>query len=64
MSDFAKEQAKLYLERSITTLEKILGVDAFSMKSIPVDESSALYDSYFCLFHEVDAYRRLTESEQ
>ena len=64
MSDFAKEQAKLYLERSIGTLEKILGIDAFSIKSIPVDESSALYDSYFCLIHEVEAYRRLTGNEQ
>jgi hypothetical protein len=64
VSDLAKEQAKLYLKRSISTLEKILGVDAFSISSIPVDESSALYDSYFCLVHEVEAYRKLMDDEQ
>jgi len=63
VSDLAKEQAKLYLKRSISTLEKILGVDAFSIYSIPVDESSALYDSYFCLMHEVEAYKKLMDNE-
>ena len=63
MSDLAKEQAKLYLKRSISTLEKILGVDAFSISSIPVDESSSLYDSYYCLMHEVGAYRKLMDNE-
>jgi hypothetical protein len=59
MSDFAKKQAVAYLERSISTLSKILGVDAFSLTHIPVDESSALYDSYFCLMNEVAAYKKL-----
>ena len=64
MGDIAKEQARLYLERSISTLEKILGVDAFSILAIPVSESSALYDSYFCLVHEVEAYRKLISDDQ
>jgi hypothetical protein len=63
MSDIAREQAKLYLDRSISTLSKILGVDAFSLTSIPVDKSSALYDSFFCLMSEVDAYRKLLSDE-
>lgn len=64
MSDFAKEQAKLYLEKSIATLEKILGVDAMSLEAIPVDPSSAVYDSYFCLLHEVDAYKKLLSHDK
>lgn len=63
MTDFAKHQAKLYLERSISTLEKILGVDAMSLTEIPVDSSSAIYDSYFCLLHEVNAYKKLLSHE-
>jgi hypothetical protein len=59
MNDFARQQAKMYLERSIATLEAILGVDAFSLEKIPVEPSSALYDSYFCLLHEVSAYKKL-----
>lgn len=64
MNDFAKEQAKKYLERSINTLQSILGVDAFSLEQIPVDPSSSLYDSYFCLLHEVTAYKKLLKNEQ
>jgi hypothetical protein len=64
MSDFAKEQARKYLERSIETLQTILGVDAFTLEQIPVDQSSALYDSYFCLLHEVTAYRKLLSNDQ
>jgi hypothetical protein len=60
MNDFSRQQATQYLERSIKTLSSILGVDAFSLKEIPVEKSSALYDSYCCLMHEVDAYRKLT----
>lgn len=60
MNDFSRQQATQYLERSIKTLSLILGVDAFSLKEIPVEKSSALYDSYYCLMHEVDAYRKLT----
>ena len=63
MSDFAKEQAKVYLKRSIDTLQAILGIDAYSLTEIPVDPSSALYDSYFCLLHEVTAYKKLIEDE-
>ena len=59
MSDISRERAKSYLEKSIATLEKILGVDAMSLEAIPVDPSSAVYDSYFCLLHEVDAYKKL-----
>jgi hypothetical protein len=62
MNDFARQQAKLYLERSISTLESILGVDAFSLEEIPVEPSSALYDSYFCLLHEVYAYKKLLDN--
>jgi hypothetical protein len=64
MSDFAKEQAKRYLEKSINTLQSILGVDAFALEQIPVDPSSALYDSYFCLLHEVTAYRKLIKDNE
>ncbi|CAB5222174.1 hypothetical protein UFOVP361_8 [uncultured Caudovirales phage] len=64
MNDLAKEQAKLYLERSIATLEKILGVDAMSLETIPVNPSSAVYDSYFCLLHEVAAYRKLLSNDK
>jgi hypothetical protein len=64
MSDFAKEQAKRYLERSISTLQSILGVDAFAFEQIPVDPSSSLYDSYFCLLHEVAAYKKLLNNDQ
>ena len=63
MNDFAKEQAKKYLERSIETLQSILGVDAFALEQIPVDLSSSLYDSYFCLLHEITAYKKLIENE-
>jgi len=63
MGDFAKEQAKVYLKRSIDTLQAILGIDAYSLTEIPVDPSSALYDSYFCLLHEVTAYKKLIENE-
>ena len=63
MNDFAKEQAKKYLERSIETLQSILGVDAFALEQIPVDPSSSLYDSYFCLLHEITAYKKLIENE-
>ncbi len=63
MNDFAKEQAKKYLKRSIETLQSILGVDAFALEQIPVDPSSSLYDSYFCLLHEVTAYKKLIENE-
>lgn len=63
MADFAKQQAKLYLERSIATLEKILGVDAMTLTEIPVDSSSAVYDSYFCLMHEVNAYKKLLSND-
>jgi hypothetical protein len=59
MSDTSREKAKSYLEKSIATLEKILGVDAMSLEEIPVDSSSAIYDSYFCLLHEVSAYKKL-----
>jgi hypothetical protein len=59
MSDTSREKAKSYLEKSIATLEKILGVDAMSLEEIPVDPSSAIYDSYFCLLHEVSAYKKL-----
>jgi hypothetical protein len=59
MNDTSREKAKSYLEKSIATLEKILGVDAMSLEEIPVDPSSAVYDSYFCLLHEVSAYRKL-----
>jgi hypothetical protein len=64
MNHFARQQAKLYLERSISTLEAILGVDAFSLDEIPVEPSSALYDSYFCLLHEVSAYKKLLDNAQ
>jgi hypothetical protein len=64
MSDIAKEQAKLYLKRSIATLEKILGVDAMSLEEIPVDPSSAVYDSYSCLLHEVTAYKKLLSYDE
>jgi hypothetical protein len=63
MGDFAKEQAKVYLKRSIDTLQAILGIDAYSLTEIPVDPSSALYDSYFCLLHEVTAYKKLIKDE-
>ena len=63
MSDFAKEQAKVYLKRSIDTLQEILGIDAYSLTEIPVEPSSALYDSYFCLLHEVTAYKKLIKDE-
>lgn len=63
MSNFAKEQAKRYLEKSINTLQSILGVDAFSLEQIPVDPSSSLYDSYFCLLHEVTAYKKLLNDD-
>jgi hypothetical protein len=63
MGDFAKEQAKVYLKRSIDTLQAILGIDAYSLTEIPVEPSSALYDSYFCLLHEVNAYKKLIEDE-
>jgi len=63
MSDFAKKQAKVYLSRSIDTLQAILGIDAYALTEIPVDPSSALYDSYFCLLHEVTAYKKLIENE-
>ena len=59
MSDISRERAKSYLEKSIATLEKILGVDAMSLEEIPVDPSSEIYDSYFCLLHEVSAYKKL-----
>lgn len=62
MSDFAKEQAKLYLKRSIDTLQAILGIDAYSLTEIPVNTESPLYDSYFCLLNEVRAYKRLQDS--
>lgn len=64
MNNFAKEQAKIYLERSIQTLSSILGIDAFAIKEIPVGRESALYDSYFCLLHEVSAYKKLTENAE
>ena len=63
MGDFAKEQAKVYLKRSIDTLQEILGIDAYSLTEIPVEPSSALYDSYFCLLHEVTAYKKLIKDE-
>lgn len=63
MSSFAKEQAIKYLKQSIETLSLILGVDAFSLEKIPVDQSSSLYDSYFCLMHEVNAYKKLIDNE-
>jgi hypothetical protein len=64
MNDFAKEQAKKYLERSIANLQAILGVDAFALEQIPVEPSSSLYDSYFCLLHEVTAYRKLIKDDK
>lgn len=62
MNDIAKEQAKKYLERSIRTLSSILGVDPLSITEIPVSKESALYDSYFCLLHEIAAYKKLLEN--
>lgn len=62
MGDFAKEQAKLYLKRSIDTLQAILGIDAYALTEIPVNPESPLYDAYFCLLNEVSAYRRLEDS--
>lgn len=62
MSDFAKEQAKLYLKRSIDILQSILGVNGYELTEVPVDQESPLYDAYFCLVHEVTAYKRLTDS--
>jgi hypothetical protein len=64
MSEYVREQSKLYLERSIATLQSILGVDAFALEKIPVDKSSSLYDSYFCLLAEVTAYKKLLQNDQ
>ena len=63
MNDLAKEQARQYLKKSIDTLQSILGVDAFSLTEIPVDKSSQMYDSYYCLMHEAAAYRKLLDNE-
>ena len=64
MNDISRKQAKSYLENSIATLEKILGIDAMSFWEIPVDPSSSLYDSYFCLLHEVNAYKKLLSHDE
>jgi hypothetical protein len=61
--DKAKEYAKQYLKKSIDSLQLILGVDAYALTEIPVDKSSQMYDSYYCLMHEVDAYRKLLDNE-
>ena len=63
MSDFAKEQAKIYLKRSIDTFQAILGIDAYALTEIPVDQESPMYDAYFCLLNEVNAYKRLECNE-
>jgi hypothetical protein len=63
MSDFAREQAKLYLKRSIDTLQAILGIDAYDLTKIPVGHESPMYDAYFCLLNEVNAYKRLEYNE-
>lgn len=61
--DKAKEYAKQYLKKSIDSLQLILGVDAYALTEIPVDKSSQMYDSYYCLMHEVAAYRKLLDNE-
>ena len=61
--DKAKEYAKQYLKKSIDSLQLILGVDAYALTEIPVDKSSQMYDSYYCLMHEVAAYRKLLGNE-
>lgn len=63
MSDFAKEQASLYLKRSIDTLQAILGIDGYELTEIPVAQDSLLYDAYFCLLNEVMAYKKLKNNE-
>ena len=63
MSDFAKEQASLYLKRSIDTLQAILGIDGYELTEIPVAQDSSLYDAYFCLLNEVTAYKKLKNNE-
>lgn len=64
--ELAKAQAKAYLDRSIRTLENILGVDAFALTltGIPVDQESELYDTYLCLLSEVEAYQRMVMDER
>jgi hypothetical protein len=64
--NIAREQAKAYLDRSIRTLEYILGVDAFSLEltGIPVEKDSELYDAYHCLLTEVEAYHRIVMDEK
>lgn len=64
--DIAREQAKAYLDRSIRTLEHILGIDAFSLTltGIPVEPESQLYDAYRCLLLEVEAYQRIKMDER
>lgn len=64
--NIAREQAKAYLDRSIRTLEYILGVDAFSLTltGIPVEPESELYDAYRCLLTEVEAYQRIEMDER
>lgn len=58
----AKTQAKLYLEKSITTLSAILGLDISAWNSNeanPYPEGSHLHSAYLCLSNELKAYNKL-----
>lgn len=58
----AKTQAKLYLEKSITTLSAILGLDTGTWnpnEANPYPEGSHLHAAYLCLSNELKAYNKL-----
>jgi hypothetical protein len=61
--DKARSQAKAYLEKSITTLSAILGLDINTWdlnQASPYPEGSHLHAAYTCLLNEVKAYNKLT----
>ena len=58
----AKEEAKAFLVRSITTLSHLLNVDYTSIKEDtlnPFEEGDARRDGFNCLKNEIEAYRKL-----
>lgn len=58
----AKEQAKLYLAKSIKTLSSILGLDLNNIdinKQNPYQEGTHLFAAYNCLINEIKAYNKI-----
>lgn len=58
----AKEQAKLYLAKSIKILSSILGLDFDNVdinKQNPYQEGTHLFAAYNCLVNEIKAYKKI-----